>query len=136
MKLCKTCGLEKDDSEFAVKRKNDKVFLQSQCKACNRVYQKDHYKKNKSSYIDKSKAYRYENYDRLLEFLANKACTDCGNSDRRVLEFDHLSDKKGDIGTLVRQWSWASLLVEITKCEVVCCNCHRIRTLTRNKSRK
>jgi hypothetical protein len=31
-------------------------------------------------------------------------------------------------------FNWQRILKEIDKCDVVCCNCHRIRTSKRNKS--
>lgn len=51
-----------------------------------------------------------------------------------ALDFDHLPGtiKVRDIkhgNTL----GWEALQVEIAKCEVVCANCHRIRTFLRNR---
>jgi len=65
-------------------------------------------------------------------------CTDCGYDEiAAVLEFDHLPGtvKVGDIGSLVRSASWQRLIEETEKCEVVCANCHRVRTVTRHKSK-
>ena len=45
-----------------------------------------------------------------------------------VLEFDHLRDKRFNIGAALPYRNWAELLAEIEKCEVVCANCHRRRT--------
>ena len=55
-------------------------------------------------------------------------CTDCGyNANPEALDFDHLEDKKMAVahGTLA---SWPKVLNEMAKCEIVCANCHRIRT--------
>jgi len=50
------------------------------------------------------------------------------------MEFDHVKDKKvysiGNMGT--RRYGWLALINEIEKCEIVCSNCHRIRTHMRN----
>ncbi len=51
-----------------------------------------------------------------------------------VLEFDHLKDKAFNIGASLSGRSWASILDEIAKCEVVCANCHRRRTARRRGS--
>ncbi len=48
-----------------------------------------------------------------------------------VLEFDHLRDKRFDIGASLPYRNWQSILDEIAKCEVVCANCHRRRTARR-----
>lgn len=62
-------------------------------------------------------------------------CKDCGfNLHPRALEFDHISDnKKGNVSNLIRSdYSWQTILEEIQKCEVVCANCHAIRTANRS----
>lgn len=60
-------------------------------------------------------------------------CVDCGyNKHPAALDFDHLHGftKRAGVGTMVRR-SWGDILEEIAKCEVVCANCHRIRTIGR-----
>ncbi len=75
---------------------------------------------------------------RLLEFrewlssLKAHPCLDCGK--RRppeAMDYDHVSDNK--IHGISSMWSWgrARVLAEVAKCELVCANCHRIRTQTR-----
>ena len=62
-------------------------------------------------------------------------CVDCGyNEHPAALDFDHLPDtnKVRDIKS-GQQLGWAALQEEIAKCEVVCANCHRIRTSERRK---
>jgi hypothetical protein len=56
---------------------------------------------------------------------------DCGETDPLVLEFDHLRDKRFNIGNALPYRNWASILAEIEKCAVVCANCHRRRTARR-----
>lgn len=59
-------------------------------------------------------------------------CTDCGGVfPPCVMDFDHRdpSQKKGNIGNMVGQGrSNASIASEIAKCDLVCANCHKIRT--------
>jgi hypothetical protein len=61
-------------------------------------------------------------------------CTDCGESDPVVLEFDHLDagTKSFNIGQALPHRNWESILEEIEKCEVVCRNCHRRRESRRS----
>ena len=56
---------------------------------------------------------------------------DCGQNDPVVLEFDHLRDKRFNVGSGLPYRNWESILAEIQKCEVVCANCHRRRTSRR-----
>jgi hypothetical protein len=64
----------------------------------------------------------------LLNYLESHPCVDCGESDRSVLEFDHLEDKSFNISRGFRDRPWSQVLAEIEKCEVRCANCHKLRT--------
>lgn len=53
----------------------------------------------------------------------------------RVLEFDHLEVKRGNVTDLMRAGaSIRALEQELRKCAVVCVNCHRVRTAMRGGS--
>lgn len=66
----------------------------------------------------------------VLSYSKTKGCIDCGETDPRVLEFDHVRGQKIiTISELVRQApSHDRLMIELEKCEVRCVNCHRIKT--------
>lgn len=71
--------------------------------------------------------------NKMVEYLRGKKCTDCGNDNMVVFEFDHVRGKKrDDISKLVKRGCWSVVLDEIRKCDIVCANCHRIRTAVRN----
>lgn len=60
-------------------------------------------------------------------------CKDCGYKENAwALEFDHKDgeDKRNTVASLM-YGSWENILKEIKKCEVVCANCHAIRTFKR-----
>ena len=66
---------------------------------------------------------------RLREIKEASGCVDCGIKNHIVLDFDHLKDKKYNVSRMIHdKFSWAAIKKEIAKCEVVCANCHRIRT--------
>lgn len=65
--------------------------------------------------------------------LFGGVCADCGIDDERVFEFDHLHSKEKSIGPLLTG-SWEKALKELEKCELVCGNCHNIRTHERRNS--
>lgn len=69
---------------------------------------------------------------RLKEIKEASGCVDCGIKNHIVLDFDHLKDKKYNVSRMIHdRFSWAAIKKEIAKCEVVCANCHRIRTYIR-----
>jgi hypothetical protein len=134
-KKCGTCKKEKPFEDFGIK-KAARDGRQSACKICRNTYLKKWYKDNKQLHIKRVEVTKNDRKNRAREFvreyLSDKKCTDCSENRAIVLEFDHLSDKDENISKLV-QWgaSNARILKEISKCEVVCANCHRIRTFTR-----
>jgi hypothetical protein len=67
----------------------------------------------------------------MIELFRTRPCADCGETDPLVLEFDHLGDKKFNVGAGMRERSWQAVRDEIAKCDVVCANCHRRRTAVR-----
>lgn len=88
-----------------------------------------HYYLNKEKYLEKNKLRREKLKLYVQEIKSNTPCRDCGvQYPYYVMDFDHLSDKKYLVGQLVNKASKSALLSEITKCEVVCSNCHRERT--------
>ena len=67
----------------------------------------------------------------VRDYLAGQSCVDCGFSDPRALQFDHLDPKnkhKAIADMVARAYSLDKIIAEIQKCEVVCANCHSIRT--------
>lgn len=95
---------------------------------------KRHYRRNKQLYIDKSKERKKNSIAFLVEYLKSHPCIRCGQSDIRVLDFDHLRDKDDCVSTLARRGAGdIRLLQEIDKCQVLCSNCHRIVTWERKQ---
>lgn len=75
---------------------------------------------------------RAENRAWLQAYKVEKGCTDCGYSAHHAaLEFDHIYDDKVENVSSLAGRSRAAILAEIAKCEVVCANCHGIRTWER-----
>jgi hypothetical protein len=63
-----------------------------------------------------------------------KTCTDCGGTfPPEVMQWDHLPGtiKLGEISDKMRQCSPKLIFEELAKCELVCANCHAIRTYRR-----
>jgi hypothetical protein len=69
----------------------------------------------------------------VASYKVDAGCIDCGyNANAYALEFDHLpgTDKLGTVASMMYR-SRKAVWEEIEKCEVVCANCHAIRTMTR-----
>lgn len=67
----------------------------------------------------------------VKKHLLEHPCVDCGEPDIRVLEFDHIdpSTKEHSVSRMVSQgYATEKVAAEMAKCEVRCCNCHRLRT--------
>lgn len=70
---------------------------------------------------------RKDNYPRMIQYLKDHPCVDCGNHDVRCLIFDHVRGKKiSNIGACLSN-AWSGVEREIAKCDVRCANCHMIR---------
>lgn len=83
-------------------------------------------------------AYKQQQYARRKKLVASvkisSGCVDCGLwGPDHVLSFDHVRGKK-EFG-IGQRWdvSMSRLEAEIAKCEVVCHNCHALRTAKRLK---
>ena len=80
------------------------------------------------------KAYRVEFFRTIQAYKLERGCADCGfNKHPAALEFDHLHSKIATISNMAG-WPLDKLAAEINKCEVVCSNCHHIRTYERKRN--
>lgn len=74
----------------------------------------------------------------VLEYRS-KPCVDClCYYPAECMEFDHILEDKTNrpVGALVNTQSLATLQREIDKCEVVCANCHALRTHDRGQNKR
>lgn len=92
-----------------------------------------HYRKNRKKYIE-AKNKRKKEAQRLIIKYKSKPCADCGQKyPYYVMDFDHKFDKKFNLSTAPnRGFSIKKILEEVAKCDIVCSNCHRIRTFRDN----
>lgn len=75
----------------------------------------------------------------MRELKVGRPCADCGGIFHpAAMAFDHLpgSMKRSEVSNLVYSGSRQLLLEEIAKCELVCANCHAIRTFEREQAAK
>lgn len=95
---------------------------------------------NKQKYLERARTRDVQvienNQRKLVEYFSRHPCVDCGQTDMRCLEFDHVRGKKSnDISRMITiGCSWSTIEAEVAKCEVRCANCHRIRESKKSNS--
>ena len=93
-----------------------------------------HYDQNKAKIKARARAFnkvRAREFAALIEGHRARPCMDCGiRFPSACMDFDHVRDKKSfTIADLKNSGiSMERMREEIAKCDVVCSNCHRIRT--------
>lgn len=136
--ICIKCNLTLPIEEFSFKNKGLNK-RHKQCKKCKSQYSSKHYLENKDSYKKKARLSNKALINRNIQFInelkAVTPCMDCKNIyNPVVMDFDHLHAKTANVSRLVHSsLSLESIREEITKCELVCANCHRIRTYERKR---
>jgi len=116
-KKCRACQESKPrTAEFFYRLASNKDGLDSRCKKCDNT--------------------RVDNRDRArYRGMKSGPCVDCHNTYQPCqMSFDHRdgTDKKFDISQM-KSYSAEAFRIEIEKCDLVCLNCHALRTWVRAK---
>jgi hypothetical protein len=77
---------------------------------------------------------RYRLNRAFVDSFKNRPCADCWAwFEPCQMDFDHRpgTNKKHDVASYLVNASRKDLIAEIAKCDVVCANCHRLRTQKR-----
>ena len=128
------------------------------CKACSKDYSarrwKDATPDKRAAHIARSRQWDEDNRTRSLEMrnaiskryatknrakllvLKSNSCMDCGRQyPHYCMDFDHREGvtKTACVSRMVTNKPWHKIASEIAKCDLVCSNCHRIRTHERRQ---
>lgn len=113
--ICKYCLEERNVLDFEIANTiKGKIYRRRKCKFCK---QKNQNRRRKTLRL------------RLDKLKRSLSCVRCGFSDYRALEFHHTDAtiKDFNIADACRMGlSFEKILEEISKCETLCANCHRI----------
>ena len=135
MKVCTKCGTEKAEEEFPF-RSIAKKIRGPVCLECQRILMKADYAKKKQEYVARAKRGTERRVSRLRA-IKDRPCMDCGGIfPPYVMDFDHRGDKSFVLSRGIKQYSAEAVDAEIAKCDLVCSNCHRIRTFKRQEAKK
>ncbi len=118
-RICNKCGI-RQPLETGFYRKADRrgrPYYSRGCRTCASEYMRE-WKRERSEYVQ--------------EFKVSRGCMDCGlRLDRpEVYDLDHRPGeaKVDKVSMLVNVGTLEQVIAECAKCDVVCANCHRIRT--------
>jgi hypothetical protein len=125
------CGQSKPSTEFHRSRTGQFSY----CRECRCAYDRRYYAERgkvprlarKRAHVDVERAWM----DSLKRGIP---CKDCGQTfPPHVMHWDHLPGhlKVDEIASMVGSWRRQTILAEIEKCELVCANCHVMRTVVR-----
>ena len=134
MKICIDCEVEKELDRFPLRGPDG--ARHNQCKECQRIKARAHYKNNRKSYLDRIKPEQRELRAWLFEQKVGP-CQDCGGQFKPwQMDFDHRDpvQKTMEVSAMVgKRMSKDRILTEIAKCDLICANCHRDRTYRRQR---
>jgi len=122
-KICTICKIKKNIEEFGWQTKRLNLKLAA-CKLCINIKQTKYAQSNKGKISIKNSAVKQQL--RKYFYLGNHPCVDCGETDVRLLEFDHVrGEKLFNLATgNIRRKSFET---EVAKCDIRCRHCHSLR---------
>lgn len=96
-----------------------------------RVYNKEWYQRHKDRLQEKRKQHNAELKNWLMHYKSKLCCMQCGENHPACLQFHHRDrkTKQFTVSQMIGRWKYMTikkLEEEISKCDVLCGNCHAI----------
>lgn len=133
MITCSKCN--RADVSFYVRKRGARAGEPyTVCKDCMKARGREYYRNNTSEFrqqVAARSAARKIERAALFMLLKGAPCADCEKQFQPwQMDFDHRdpTTKIADVSALAANASMEVLLLEISKCDLVCANCHRTRT--------
>ena len=129
-KRCNHCQQLRDEEEFNWRYKSLGIRHPT-CRDCAHSFNKDYYEgdakeRHLQQVKERTELAREAAREFVYQYLLTHPCEQCGESDPRVLEFHHVGQKDMEITRMVTGgWSIKRIQDEISRCQVLCSNCHR-----------
>jgi hypothetical protein len=131
MAQCARCHIWKPRSEFHNSRSGEYTY----CRDCRNSYDRTYYAERGKSARDARRRAAIDAARTWMNSIKEGiACADCGGTyPVFVMHWDHLPgvEKVNEISSMVGQRTREAILAELKKCELVCANCHVMRTVKR-----
>lgn len=151
MKKCSKCRIKKDFSRF-LKHPRTSGGFRGVCKDCQNAQCRERYANNPALRLkhwdkarrwelanpEKVRAARFKRREWYRKYKSETPCADCGGCfPAECMDFDHVGVKTNYVSQLVMGgYSVEVIRKEMTQCDLVCANCHRIRTCARKAARR
>lgn len=135
-KRCSRCKAHKPDEAFSLRGPAKPGQRVSKCKPCVVDYNRERGfggfgRRDEAQKKQARVGHRQRQLERHLAVrrLKDAPCADCGGRfPPYCMDFDHVrGEKRANVAQLMC-YSLKAILAEIAKCDLVCANCHRIRT--------
>lgn len=140
-KKCSKCNSKKPIEAFYLRKTGIRAGqYYDRCIECYKNRGREYYHVNKARQLELALKRRHRRIADLRKFVneqkRDKSCMDCeGTFPSYVMDFDHRdsTSKINNIGKIGSKglYTVKQVIDEIKKCDLVCANCHRIRTFTR-----
>jgi hypothetical protein len=134
-RACLSCNEPKPlSARYWHRQRSSPDGLQPRCKECNISAVRKWQAANRKRYLATQQAYVKPLRAEMIDFKESHPCADCGVFFPYVcMSFDHLPgwDKVDDVSKILKTTTLRGrerLDAEIEKCDLVCMNCHAIRT--------
>lgn len=127
MKRCGQCGEEKPLEAFHRWREGHQPW----CRACRRSYDARYHAQNRERRLAQKQLLQAEFKRWYLALKEGRPCSDCGGVFHpAAMQWHHLpgQPKTANVADLGRRHSRRRVIEEIARCELVCANCHAVRT--------
>ncbi len=129
-KICPVCKILKLAQDYSISR-STVTGINWACKICHNLYVSKRYKRLKKDGGLVSSL--------LAKELKDTPCLDCGILyPYHVMDFDHRPEENKLFGLakiggrLATEYRMKKVRLEVSKCDYICANCHRVRTEERH----
>lgn len=131
--LCARCGNWKPTEAFHDSRTGQFSY----CRECRNAYDRAYYaERGRAARLARRRAARAAARAWMASLKDGVPCADCGETfPVYVMHWDHLPgfEKVDEVSSMVGHRTRAAILEELKKCELVCANCHVLRTISHER---